>query len=230
MIRATRTVIRNTVILAALPLLLLTGKAGASNFEISRLAAQLNHASTQLAIQLRDVHGYASVRFSADRLSRESERLVQAVSRSRSLPFLRSRFNDIARRYHDLEKRFLRVSGGEYNTHLYNQVGRISYLFSSLNDQFFYGRHSARRPLIIYHSAPVVKHRGLRRPHGGFQRPQQRHDRRDYGSISATRPMQFDHRSPVLERQHRIRSRQRADTQYRRYDNGRYNRFAEPRR
>lgn len=171
-----------------LPLLLLAFPAQGTNFEISRLASQLSHASTQLAIAVRNHRGYSSVQFSASKLSREAAQLVNAVSRQRSPSYLRSEFNDIARRYQDLERSFLRSQRGEHSPYLYQQVDRISYLFGSLDAQFHYYEPYEYRS-YSHRYPPSGVHRGYRPPIQGGGSHYQRKDRRDYGSITATRPM-----------------------------------------
>lgn len=190
-------------------LLLFTPVAHATNFDVSHLAAELNRVSAELARDLRNTRGYSSVRFSADRLSREAGQLVAAISRNRSLSFQRSQFRNVVRRYRELEEAFLR-SNRQHDRYVYNQVGVISNLFSGLNSEFFYTNYVEPAPQYYY--TPPVNRRipgGIGRPSlGGFSnqvpQPAQRIDRRDYGRTRVLVPgNNFSHRSPVLERQQR---------------------------
>ncbi|MCG8414895.1 MAG: hypothetical protein MI746_11815 [Pseudomonadales bacterium] len=197
----------NPLVLVAL--LLFTPVAQATNFDVSHLAAELNRVSAELARDLRSVRGYSSVRFSADRLSKEAAQLVNAISRNRSLSYQRSRFQNVVRRYRELEEAFLR-SNREHDRYVYNQVGVISNLFSGLNSEFFYTNYVEPAPQY-YYTPPALRRLpgGVgRRSLGGFSQQvpntPQRTDRRNTGTIRALVPANnFSHRSPVLERQQR---------------------------
>jgi hypothetical protein len=194
--------------------------AFATNFEISRLAAQINLASSQLANELRYARGYGSVRLSADRLSREAEQLVEAIRRSRSNSYVRSQFRDITRRYQDLEKDFLRANRTNHDPRLYNEVSLISNLYTNLSNEIYYTNYVAPYPQSYYYNAPIASgHNGSRSIGGrGFvnqnrQRPQNqgRRDRRDYGQISASHgATNFEQRNSMPNRQVRQNSNRRS--------------------
>ncbi len=190
-------------------LLLFTPVAHATDFDVSHLAAELNRVSSDLARDLRNVRGYSSVRFSADRLSKESAQLVQAISRNRSLSYQRSRFQHVVRRYRELEQAFLR-SNREHDRYVYNQVGVISNLFSGLNSEFFYTNYVEPAPQYFYTPPAFRRFPGGvgSRTLGGFNQqvpaPPQNTGRRSTETIRALIPANnFSHRSPVLERQQR---------------------------
>ena len=183
----------------------------ATNFDVSHLAAELNRVSSELAVELRNTRGYGSVRFSADRLSREAADLVSAIRRNRSLSYQRAQFQDVVRHYRDLEEAFLR-SGREHNRYVYNKVGVISNLFSGLNSEFHYTNYVESAPqysyvppaLNRYRRAPVVSGRSIGLPGRAASEVARPSGRRGTGTNRVLIPANnFDHRSPVLERQQR---------------------------
>lgn len=184
--------------------------SSATNFDVSHLAAELNRVSAELARDLRNTRGYSSVRFSADRLSKEAAQLVRAISRNRSMSYQRSQFQNVVRRYRELEEAFLR-SNREHDRYVYNQVGVISNLFSGLNSEFFYTNYVEPAPQRYYYTPPVYRRGpsiysgrsidGLGTPLPNNNQPSRR---RSSGTLRALVPANnFSHRSPVLERQQR---------------------------
>jgi len=132
----------------------LSQPASATEYEISRLAAELNAASSHLAQQLRG-GGYHSVRFSAERLSRASADLVNAIRRNRSPSFLRSEFRDVARHYQEMERAFLRINR-EHDRNVNHTVGTISNLFTGLNSEFYHAGYAQPAPDVYIVTPPVV--------------------------------------------------------------------------
>lgn len=200
--------VRAIIAVAALTLLLpLTAQATA--YELSRLASRLNFTSTRLAEDLRNSQGYSSVRFSAQRLSREAEQLVEAISRDRSHAYVRSQLDDVRHRYEDLEKAVLRIDGGRHQAYVFEQMDSISALYDSMNAEFYYQQRSYP-PVRHYYPNPGIIISGQRIVPRNYQPRQQhedndsRRDRRDYGRITTHRSLDFDHGSPVLERQRRL--------------------------
>lgn len=129
-------------VLVLVLMVLLPGKAFATHFEISRLAAELEYGSLQFSQQLRPLHGYGTVRSKAERLSRESADLVELIARNRSNSRIRSQFNEVGRRYNDLEAAFLRVNRNRRSDIAYNQMGFLSDLFGNLNSEYYYASYS----------------------------------------------------------------------------------------
>lgn len=198
------------------------GAAAANHVDISRLATQLNLASGQLAWELRSAGNYSSIRQRADHLSRESADLVAAVRGNRSDARVRAQFDDVRRRYENLEEALLRATRKRYDPFLFAELDHISSLYSELSQEFYYsGRYGA--PPAIRFSSPVVVQRYIAprvfrgQVYGGqswreqSQRDDrhqaQQRDRRDYGRIQVQRLPRFDHRSPVQERQARLDNR-----------------------
>ena len=196
----------------ALATMLAHPSAVATNFDVSHLAAELNRVSSELALELRNTRGYGSVRFSADRLSREAAQLVTAISRNRSLSYQRAQFQDVARHYRELEEAFLR-SSREHNRYVYNKVGVISNLFSGLNSEFHYTNYVEPAPLRYsyvppsysrYGRAPIVSGRSPASPGRSTRGVETPSVGRSSGSRTILLPPRnFSHRSPVLERQQR---------------------------
>ncbi len=173
-----------------LGLLLAPASLFATNFELSRIAAEISQASYRLADGLRYANGYSSVRSSASRLSSEAEQLVRAISYNRSGSYIRSEFRDIARRYQELERDYLRASRQRLNNFAYTEMDRISYLFTSLSNVVYYGQRAAPAyggysyvPPVGYRShVPAVprSHAGTGR--NGSRQANQRPNRFDYGT------------------------------------------------
>ncbi len=186
--------------------LLIPAPGSATNFDVSHLAAELNRASAELARDLRNTRSYGSVRFSADRLSREAAQLVRVISRNRSMSYQRSQFQNVVRRYRELEEAFLR-SNREHDRYVYNQVGVINNLFSGLNSEFFYTNYVEPAPQRYYYSPPIYRRgptysgRSVTDPGTPVQQNKPR-TRSNRETIRALLPANnFSHRSPVLERQ-----------------------------
>lgn len=208
-----------TILLLTAPLL--AGTAQATAYEVSRLASQLNFVSTRFSHDLRGSHGYSSVRFSADRLSREAEQLVEAISRDRSHSYIRSQVDDVRRRYEDLEKAVLRIDGGRNKAFVFEQMDQINSLYTALNAEFFYERDLRRAPQYYYPPATVIvprqyylpQGRQINRRHGYDYRDESRDREQRRGTGRNTAGFvsdnnrhydhRYDHQSPVLNRQHR---------------------------
>lgn len=166
----------------ALMLGLASSSAFATHFEISRLAAQIDVVSSQLAQELRYTRGFSGVSQRASSLSREAAELVDDISRNRSNSRIRSQFKQVSRRYVDMEEAFLRANRRSHNDAIFNEIGYISNLYNSLsseiyfsgyyyngnnssnnyyvnsgnqNRQYYYGRS---KPQTYYNYAPSVNH------------------------------------------------------------------------
>lgn len=206
---------RTGLLLMLLPVLLLfPALASATAYELSHLASQLNFASTRLAHDLRGNHGYSRVRFSAERLGREAEQLVESISRDRSRSHIRSQLDDVRRRYEDLEKAVLRIDGGRHREFVFEQMDQISSLYGSLNAEFYYDPRT-RRPVPRYYDyfprpGLIVPRSYQYRQYNGQHQQSRQEQRRGTGRYTARRPMQFDHRSSVLERQQRQERQRRS--------------------
>ncbi|MCH7815524.1 MAG: hypothetical protein IIC60_03030 [Proteobacteria bacterium] len=180
----------------------------ATHFEVSRLATQVNLASSQLADEVLYTRGYSSVHQQADRLSREAGQLVDAISSHRNQSYVRAQFNDVSRRYSSLERAFLRASRHHHDPYLFDAFGHISNLFHRLNSEYYYAFY--QQPLSsqpFYYGAPLLTQhphivapafRGSR----GYVTPYN-HNWRGVNN--------FDHLSPMLERQQRHGSNQHRD-------------------
>ena len=138
--------------------------ASANHFELYRLATQLELASSQLSRELRHIYGYSSVRSQANSLARDASRLVDAIDQDRSASVVRSRFDALSRRYNRLEDAFLRINRNRHNAYVFDEVGHIHNLFSSLSSEYYYAsnRPQPRRP-YYYAQPPVVSYQ----PNGG---------------------------------------------------------------
>lgn len=137
-------------------LLLFSPSLQATEFELSRIATELNFASNQLAHKLKYSRSFGGVGQRADRLARESSQLVDAIRRNRSASYIRSQFNDVNRRYLDLEDSFLRAYRNNSDIYVFDQVGLISNLVSNLESTFYYTRYYVRQPQVFVFTPPVA--------------------------------------------------------------------------
>ncbi len=193
--------------LLLIPLLVIAHNASATQFEVSRLAAELNEVSAELANKLKYDRNYGSVRFSASRLSRAAADLVSAIRRNRSSSFLRSEFQDVARHYRELEEAFLRVNR-EHDRFVYSQVGLISNLFSGLNTEFYYTNYVEPAPQVFLYTPPVVTRHRLPPVYSGRSidgvvpaRERVIPERGRNNGVQVILPNRYSHRSSVVDRQ-----------------------------
>lgn len=210
-------------------LLLISPAAFATHPDIARLATQLNLASGQLAYELRGSGAYSTIRQRSEYLSREAADLVDAVRRNRSNSQVRAQFQDVSQRFASLEQAFLRLHRKDFNPYMFNELDRISGIYSSLSAEFRYTSgygygydygygqpNGYNPPLIIYQQVPVPGY-GVSRGFVNPGRPRLDHkqdqgrDRREYGSRQVQKLPNFDHRSPVLDRQQRLDRRPQVD-------------------
>lgn len=200
-------------------LFLISPAAFATHPDIARLATQLNLASGQLAYELRGSGAYSTIRQRSEYLSREAADLVDAVRRNRSNSQVRAQFQDVSQRFGSLEQAFLRLNRKDYNPYLFNELDRISGIYTSLSTEFRYTTgygyvqpNVYYPPRIIYQQVPVpgygVSRSFVNPGRPGFDRQhEQRRDRREYGSRQVQKLPNYDHRSPVLDRQQRLDNR-----------------------
>lgn len=167
----------------------------ATDWEISRLASQLQLASDQLAFNVRYVQGYGSVNNRAQQLSRKAAQLTDSIERGRSSSTLHSQFSDLARYYQRLESDFLRSSRNRSLGHLNHNFDHLASLYSSLSFHFYPAqyplREDHRHVVRQYYPVPVpFIPRAFVIPTPAI--PYNNSDHRVYDS--------YDHRSPVQER------------------------------
>lgn len=216
-------------------LLMLPTLVFASHVDVARLATQLNLATGQLAYELRGSGAYSAIRQRSEYLSREAADLVDAVRRNRSSNHVQSRFRDVSRRFASLEQAFLRLHRKDYDPFLFNELDRISSLYTSLSQEFRYAGYGYEPlnayspPVIIYQQIPVPGYgvsRGFLNPAPSRYRNERDYghehpgnNRREYERRQVQRFPNYDHRSPVLDRQQRLDSRRPVVERGRRGDN-----------
>ena len=195
-------------LLAALVALWLPLTVQTSYPEVSRLATQLHRLSEQMSVELRHDACYNSVQFSALRLSRESQQLVEAVVRGRQYSFVSAQFNELSQRFRDLEKTFTRANGGEHSPALHNQLQQLTELHDQLQLQVVQSGEYYRSSRGYVPPVIVVPQVNL--PGSGIGQHWQNPDSRDKGRFSVPREQEYSHRSSVLERQQRQTEQQRS--------------------
>ncbi|PCI74687.1 MAG: hypothetical protein COB20_14770 [SAR86 cluster bacterium] len=110
----------------------------ATHFELSRLAAEIELLSDQLADELRYTRHYGSVRQRALTLRREAAQFAESLRRNRSNSRIRSRFKDVRRGYERLEQAFFVADRRDHDPRLYREINLLSNVFTNLSDEFYY--------------------------------------------------------------------------------------------
>lgn len=217
---------------ASLLVMLTPGTAFATNFELSRLASQIELISGQLASELRYTRHYSSVRQRAVILRREAAQLADSLQRHRSNGRVRAHFKDVRRGYERLEQAFFKANKRDHIPSLYSEINHLSNVFTNLNESFHYaglGRQHYDPVYGVPYRATLGRDRVFRTVRQAWRGPNYRGDklgglaraervnRRDKpgraGLDRATRTVHSAppsaHRSKVLERQARQDSARR---------------------
>ena len=156
-----------------------------------------------MSVELHHAAGYNSVQFSALRLSREAQQLVDAVVRGRQYSFVSAQFNELSQRFRDLQKTIGRANGGENNAALNAQMQQLTELHDQLQLQVVQSGEYYRSSRDYV--PPVIVVPQVNMPTSGIgQHFGSRHDDR----TSVSREFEYSHRSSVLERQQRSIERQ----------------------
>ena len=142
----------------------------ANLFELNSLAMDLHRVSARLASEVRHTNGYGTVYRNADRLAREAEQLIDALRRGRGESLVRAQFDDIDRRYRNLESSFLQASRKRYIESAYRDMQAVSDVLAGLHDQYYYAFRSLRpnavHPDMRRSPVVVVAPRGYNRRGG----------------------------------------------------------------
>jgi hypothetical protein len=132
------------LLLTALPL----NTAFGSEFEISRIANELNLASCALAEEQGVSIGFSGLSHRASSLARESSQLIDAIHRTRNPSNIRSQFNDVSRRYKDLEDIFWRGYDDSSDNYVLDKLEVISRLYNELVAAYTLSRYYQGAPQI----------------------------------------------------------------------------------
>ncbi|MFM1896435.1 MAG: hypothetical protein RLZZ385_1509 [Pseudomonadota bacterium] len=180
-------------------LLLSTPLALASDWEMSRLAGQLEQASGRFADELRYQRGYGTLSHQARQLSLKAGQLRDSLARQRSAAYLSAQFNDVQRQYLRLESAVLVAGGG--------RGGLVGLGFDSI--ALLYGDLVAVRQSIYLDPGYATAYRYPSRPRVYVAPPPQVYffERNDRG-----RRDDWDHRSPVQERRYRREAEEHRDS------------------
>jgi len=138
--------------IAAVLVILAPSAVFATNFELSRLANQIELISGRLADDLRYTRHYGSVRQRAVTLRREASQLVDSLRRDRSNSRIRSRFKDVRRGYERLEQAFFTADRRDHVPRLYREINLLSNVFTSLSDEFYYAGIGGQNYGPVYNS------------------------------------------------------------------------------
>jgi hypothetical protein len=130
--------------LMALPL----NSAFASDFELSRIANELNLASYALAKEQGVSISFSGLSHRASSLARESSQLIDAIHRPRTPSNIRSQFNDVRRRYTDLEDIFWRGYRDSSDNYVLDKLEVISRIYNDLVAAYTLSRYYQRAPQI----------------------------------------------------------------------------------
>ena len=130
--------------LTALPL----SCAFASDFELSRIAHELNLASYALAKEQGVSISFSGLNHRASSLARESSLLIDAIHRIRNPSNIRSQFNDVSRRYTDLEELFWRGYRDSSDSNILDKLEVISRIYNDLVRAYTLSRYYQRASQI----------------------------------------------------------------------------------
>jgi hypothetical protein len=155
------------VILIAWPL----NFAFASEFELSRVANELNLASDALAQGQWHSERFTGLSHRASSLARESSQLIDAIHRNRNPSNIRSQFNDVSRRYTDLEDSFWRDYSDGLDNNVLQQLQLISKIYSDLYTAYTLTRYYQQGPQIHIFVGPRANRNGLAVPPTFFNTP-----------------------------------------------------------
>ena len=182
----------------------------ATNFEISRLASQLQGLSADLSRESRGLRGFSSVSHYAARLESRADQLNNSITRGRSTSFIRSRFSDVVQHYERLEEAYFRAGRFRVTSRVEQQFAEISQVLQAMSLQFFpenyYPGYVGAPPVILYYPyrGRNAERAYQRNPQGGLDRvpDPQRPDR--HRADDTQRPghePRYDHQSDVYDRQ-----------------------------
>ncbi|MFT4886696.1 MAG: hypothetical protein ACJAY7_000643 [Pseudohongiellaceae bacterium] len=155
------------VILIAWPL----NFAFASEFELSRIANELNLASDALAQGQGHSERFTGLSHRASSLARESSQLIDAIHRNRNPSNIRSQFNDVSRRYTDLEDSFWRDYSDGLDNNVLQQLELISKIYSDLYTAYTLTRYYQPGSQIHIFVSPSANRNGLAVPPIFFNTP-----------------------------------------------------------
>jgi hypothetical protein len=143
----------------------------ASEFELSRIANELNLASDALAQGQGHSERFTGLSHRASSLARESSRLIDAIYRNRNPSNIRSQFNDVSRRYTDLEDLFWRNYSDGLDNNVIQQLELISKIYSDLYAAYTLTRYYQQGPQIHIFVSPSANRNGLAVPPIFFDTP-----------------------------------------------------------
>ncbi|MEX0619432.1 MAG: hypothetical protein WDZ76_07870 [Pseudohongiellaceae bacterium] len=200
--------LKSLLVLSATSLLVLTisQNAHASNWELSRLAAQLNEMSAGLAREAGKRGGYSSVSHNAERLSYETRQFVDSVRRDRSRAYLSGKFTDMQRYYNRLEEAMLRAVDRRQNPQLIAWFDEVNHLYRRLHfvlqDRVYTTPYRYPHPRVIVPGNRATPHVNSNRHDRNRRENRQRNEkstaRRSYGY----QLNDYDHNSSVVQRQY----------------------------
>lgn len=133
----------------------------ASEFELLRIASELNLASEALAKEKGFSQGFSGLSHRASSLAGESLQLIDAIHRNRNPSNIRSQFNDVSRRYTDLEDAFWRGYRSSSDKTIFQQLEGISKIYSDLFTAYTLTRYYQGAPQIHIFVGPNVSENGF---------------------------------------------------------------------
>ncbi|MFT6093320.1 MAG: hypothetical protein ACJA2Q_001216 [Pseudohongiellaceae bacterium] len=145
--------------------------AFASEFELSRIANELNLASDALAKGQGHSERFTGLSHRASSLAHESSQLIDAIHRNRNPSNIRSQFNDVSRRYTDLEDAFWRGYSNGFDNNILQQLELISKIYSDLYTAYTLTRYYQQGPQVHIFVSPGTSRNGLVVPPIFFNTP-----------------------------------------------------------
>lgn len=186
--------------------------AQATQWEISRLAIQLENASESLLRDSRAAGGYNSVSHNAQRLAVKAKQLTDSIARGRTSGYIRTRFTDVSRAYQRLESAILRQSRNQRNRSVVHEFDRVANIYGYLNNQFYgntsYQSFRSSPPDFEYlytRPLPPVVVKPHYRPDTDSSDDESQVTGRGNMNVESNnrRRQDYDHHSPVVDRRNR---------------------------
>lgn len=135
--------------------------AFASEFELSRIASELSLASAELAKEQVVSLSFTGLGHRASSLARESSQLIDAIQRNRNPSNIRTQFDDVSRRYTDLEDAFWRGYSDDSDKTVFQQLEGISKIYSELFTAYSLTRYYQGAPQVHIFVNPNASENGL---------------------------------------------------------------------
>lgn len=132
----------------------------ATDAEIVELAQALGAGSLKLAQESRFAQGFTNIAQRASRLAGEADRLMDAVLRRGNFAGVGARFNNVSKRFAELEDAYFRGVRYGSDADMSTQMAEVSNLYNSLGNGFQRSRYYQSGPELILFATPRLREEG----------------------------------------------------------------------